>query len=329
MHKEDKIYTVQNMTNGAKVPEATEEDFVPNLGQVNSLIADVNTAIDALALALGSKVDVVAGKSLSTNDFNTTYKSKLDGINVDALVKLDPLTAQAGNTNITGTSKASIFQLSDILSVEKPTNGAIVVVDYNLIAGRYYRFNIDGTPVGEIRTDGFRHPTEGYAVYEDTPNPLLKALSVNKLTFRIVPGAPTSSSYGFLVYDDISKEPRIIPTSALGPYIQAEMAADNTIAKVETNVVWGAGATTHDIIDSGTYTFIDNVEHTVKLPVVAGNTKKKFTFINQGSSGAKIILNTNLGGNQIWNAGTLVSTIDINVGEVLTVYNNSLNYSIL
>ena len=41
---------------------------------------ELDTKIDSLNELLSSKVDKVAGKSLSTNDFTSGYKTKLDGI---------------------------------------------------------------------------------------------------------------------------------------------------------------------------------------------------------------------------------------------------------
>ena len=55
--------------------------------------------------ALGNKVDVVSGKGLSTNDFTTTLKDKLDGIASGAQVNVIE-TVKKNGTALTVTSKA-------------------------------------------------------------------------------------------------------------------------------------------------------------------------------------------------------------------------------
>ncbi len=50
------------------------------LKELADAIEDHQEVTDALNAAIGNKVDKVSGKGLSTNDFTTTYKNKLDGI---------------------------------------------------------------------------------------------------------------------------------------------------------------------------------------------------------------------------------------------------------
>ena len=50
------------------------------LDEIAAALKDNADIVDALDTAIGNKVDKVSGKGLSTNDFTTTYKTKLDGI---------------------------------------------------------------------------------------------------------------------------------------------------------------------------------------------------------------------------------------------------------
>ena len=60
------------------------------LGNVDNT-SDANKPIStATQTALNGKVDTVSGKGLSTNDFTTTLKNKLDGIAYFRMLKLAP-----------------------------------------------------------------------------------------------------------------------------------------------------------------------------------------------------------------------------------------------
>lgn len=48
---------------------------------------------------LGSKVDKVDGKSLSTNDFTNEYKNKLDNLEENISVKVDKVSGKGLSTN--------------------------------------------------------------------------------------------------------------------------------------------------------------------------------------------------------------------------------------
>lgn len=63
----------------------------------------------ALYLALNSKVDKVAGKALSTNDFTTAYKNKLDGIAINANKTIVDTEFNAASNNAIANSTVAGF----------------------------------------------------------------------------------------------------------------------------------------------------------------------------------------------------------------------------
>ena len=59
-------------------------ETLDTIGEISQAIEDHQDVTDALNAAIGNKVDKVSGKGLSTNDFTTAYKTKLDGISSGA-----------------------------------------------------------------------------------------------------------------------------------------------------------------------------------------------------------------------------------------------------
>lgn len=83
--------SLNNHINNTKNPHSVTKDQV-GLGNVDNT-SDANKPIStATKEALKGKVDTVDGKGLSTNDFTTAYKTKLDGIEEGA-TKLLPANA--------------------------------------------------------------------------------------------------------------------------------------------------------------------------------------------------------------------------------------------
>lgn len=81
-----KLYTdtkIADLIGGA--PETLD-----TLKEVADVIQENETVVDALNAAIGNKVDKVAGKGLSTNDFTAEQKSKLAGIQAGAEVNVQP-----------------------------------------------------------------------------------------------------------------------------------------------------------------------------------------------------------------------------------------------
>ncbi len=78
--------------------------------------------------ALDGKVDKVAGKGLSTNDFTNTYKTKLDGISAGAQVNVIESVSQNG-TPLTITEKG--------VNVTVPTKVSDLTNDSNFVSVSY------------------------------------------------------------------------------------------------------------------------------------------------------------------------------------------------
>ncbi len=192
----------------------------------------------------------------------------------------------------------------------------------------YLQYIVNDVPSVSIWPDGMRNAIGHKAIHNNDVGArlygLLRTFEINsdKISIDDVASLDGGTNFRLAVFENSSnylKGITIIPQSFIS----------DLIARAEVNFVWGAGGTDHDLVDSGVYTLTDNAEtHIAKLPLVTGNSKKKFTLVNQGTSGSKITLNTNLGGSQIYHKGSLLSTIDIAIGETLVIFNNTLNWTI-
>ena len=69
-------------------------------------IQDLNGNMDILDAEVAKKVDKVSGKGLSTNDYTTTEKNKLAGIEVGA--QKNTVTSVAGKTGAVTVTKADV-----------------------------------------------------------------------------------------------------------------------------------------------------------------------------------------------------------------------------
>lgn len=74
-----------------------------NITTINTDIKDINNNITTINTNLDTKVDKVAGKGLSTNDFTTDYKTKLDNLTVGSNVTLGG-TVSIGDSATIGTA---------------------------------------------------------------------------------------------------------------------------------------------------------------------------------------------------------------------------------
>lgn len=97
--------------------------------------------------------------------------------------------------------------------------------------------------------------------------------------------------------------PSVDSTGAISATIQYREIVD-----IETN------ASTYTLDKSGTYTFY-GTSSTFTLPTVTGNSGKEYTIINMGSG--NITLNSNSGGNDIWENGSSSSTHSIMTGGTI------------
>ncbi len=83
----------------------TDSDTVINKWEEVVAFLDTYTEADTLAKLLSNKVDKVSGKGLSTNDFTTAYKAKLDGIEAGA----NNYTLPTAAATVKGGVKVGVF----------------------------------------------------------------------------------------------------------------------------------------------------------------------------------------------------------------------------
>lgn len=80
------LENINNAITGLTENKVDESTFVDAVGNINSDISNINDEISSLS---DNKVDKVAGKQLSTNDFNNNYKSELDNLPSNLNSKVD------------------------------------------------------------------------------------------------------------------------------------------------------------------------------------------------------------------------------------------------
>ena len=97
---------------------------------------------EELDLQLATKVDVVNGKGLSTNDYTTAEKTKLSGIATSANNYVHPTThpasvivQDASNRFVTDTEKATWNGKADTTAVTTTTNGLMISTDKTKLDG--------------------------------------------------------------------------------------------------------------------------------------------------------------------------------------------------
>lgn len=103
---------IGNLIGGA--PETY--DTLKEISDYISAHADVVSGLNA---AIGNKVDKVAGKGLSTNDFTTALKNKLDAIAAGAEVNQNAFSnLKVGSTTIASGSKTATLELAAGANIE-------------------------------------------------------------------------------------------------------------------------------------------------------------------------------------------------------------------
>ena len=101
---------IDDITNGA-------DEALNSFKEFKDYLDNHQEEYEALVAISENKVDKVDGKGLSTNDFTTAYKSKLDGIATGAEVNQNAFSKlTVGTTTITSTNK------TDTLTLEAGTN---------------------------------------------------------------------------------------------------------------------------------------------------------------------------------------------------------------
>ncbi|KAA5534932.1 hypothetical protein F0919_10050 [Taibaiella lutea] len=82
-------------------------------------------------------------------------------------------------------------------------------------------------------------------------------------------------------------------------------------------------------LNSGYYTYKSSAVSTWTLPAVAGHTGLSYKIMNQNTGGFNLTINSNTGGNDIYNSTTPVNTLIINPGDNLTFYNNGDYWTVI
>lgn len=87
-------------------------ETLDTIGEISAAIEANQDVVDALNAAVGSKVDKVSGKGLSTNDYTTTEKNKLSGIAAGAQVNQNAFSnVKVGSTTIAADSTTDTLTL--------------------------------------------------------------------------------------------------------------------------------------------------------------------------------------------------------------------------
>ena len=111
-----KLDAIEAQANNYSHPSSHASNMIVEASALNNIgsakNADQHTVNDKINSALGTKVDKITGKGLSTNDFSDDLKSKLDGITAGAKAK----------KRVPG-----IYVSSD----KDKTNQGIIIIDYN------------------------------------------------------------------------------------------------------------------------------------------------------------------------------------------------------
>lgn len=120
-----------NVTDSSSDAYIRNKPIIPPGVTVDSALSSTSTnpvQNKIINSALDGKVDKVAGKGLSTNDFTNTYKTKLDGISAGAQVNVIESVSQNG-TPLTITEKG--------VNVTVPTKVSDLTNDSNFVSVSY------------------------------------------------------------------------------------------------------------------------------------------------------------------------------------------------
>ena len=104
--------------------------------------AKLDSTLQTAIGSIGDKVDKVTGKGLSTNDFTSSYKSKLDSLDTNLSSKVDKVTGKGLSTNdFTASYKSQLDGLNTTLA------GKVNVNQGSSNSGKYLRVDTDGTVI--------------------------------------------------------------------------------------------------------------------------------------------------------------------------------------
>ena len=128
----------------------------------------------AINTALGNKVDKVSGKGLSTNDFTSTYKTKLDGIAEGANNYALPT---ANNSTLGGVKTTSTVTSTSGLTACPIINGVPYYKDTNTVYTHPTSAGNKHIPSGGKQGQILRWSSDGTAVWGDDNNTTYSSLT--------------------------------------------------------------------------------------------------------------------------------------------------------
>lgn len=195
-------------------PQASHADTTEI--RLNVVAENINELID-------EKVDKIAGKDLSENDFSTTLKNKLDGIEANANSYTHPnahsiadvtslqSTLDAKVLKSTVTTKGDIFVRNGTVLTRLPvgSNGQVLISDSSTATGLAWG-NIPQIFGSEFIEDThsiyFSNPAEAFSLYKELAIPVVPVGKYRVAIYVVGQGTNVNSSYkAQMVVDGVSQ----------------------------------------------------------------------------------------------------------------------------
>ena len=198
-----KSYTdtsISNLINGAPTTLDT-------LGEIATAMEENEDVVAALNDAIGSKVDKVSGKGLSTNDYTTTEKNKLAGIASGAEVNQNAFSnVIVGSTTIAADGKTDTITLvagNNITITPDATNDKITITatDTTYTLGS---FGVTATAAELNKLDGVTATTTELNYVDGVTSSIQTQLN-GKASSSHTHSAATTSADGFMSSADKTK----------------------------------------------------------------------------------------------------------------------------
>lgn len=169
---------------------------------------------------LSNKVDKVAGKQLSTEDFTTDNKSKLDGIETGAQVNdVTSVNGQVGEVTITPSSIDALSKFGGTISGDFTYDGStehvIAVSDTN---GLKHGFFFNGTSLGLYDWTNAKN-IMNYNTVTKTMNLTPNILNFNGSSIETVTGSQSKVD----THTNKKDNPHAVTASQVGAYTKAEV----------------------------------------------------------------------------------------------------------
>lgn len=173
-----------------------------------------------------------------------------------------------------------------------------------------------------------QHRVRSGKAYIEGANDIGTAVNYMFMTFDLETGKVgvrnNSPSYEL----DITGQGRFSGTVIVPNAVNSDEAVNlSQLNGVITNTV--SSASMLSVVSTGKvnyHTFTGSTS-TYTAPAIIGNTTKRIVIINQGTG--DITLNSNTGTNDIWESGVLMASLLIPKDTTVSLYNNSINWSVL